>query len=86
MLSVFQALLLADCGDGQTACSHAYNFRVIEMYEEKTCGNRRTWAFINLMKRPHLHVSCFVCTQICIPEYTQSFRHFAPGARHHIVM
>lgn len=50
---------------------------MIVMYEEKMCWNRRTWVFINLTIRPRMHASCFVCTHISTPEYTQSDNTFS---------
>ena len=67
------------CGDGQTARAGAGAFRMIEKYEENKRGTRRTWSFINLTKRLPMDVSCFVCTQISTPEYTQNFKHLAPS-------
>ena len=61
-----------------TAC--AYNFSMIEMYEEKRRGNRRLWGFTHLLTDCiYMHVSRSLCAQISTPEYTQTFIHAAPG-------
>ena len=65
------------------ARARTLNFRMIEMYEEKTRRNRRTRSFTHLTKRLRMHVSCFVCTEISTPKYTQSFIHLAPGVTAH---
>ena len=66
-------------GHGHKTRARAQNSRMIEMYEEKTRGNIRTWGFIHLTERLRMHVSCLVRTQTFTPEYTQSFIHLAPG-------
>lgn len=49
---------------------------IVKMEEqEKTCGSRRMWGFINLTQR--LHVSCFVNTQISTQVYIE-FQTFGP--------
>ncbi len=49
------------------------------IYKRKLLINRRTPGFINLTKRMSVHISGFVHTHSFSHEFTQSFKHLAPG-------